>query len=215
MSGLRSPGRASGRSRSASPNPAWTWTGSGSPVASFASSPASRAARPAAPAARRPVRRGRRRSSSAPRSPPRGRPPPRRRRPPAATRTRSAGRDAPAAGQRSELLPARADPRRRIARVDEHPLRVRRAQERRGVGLGVRREPPRVDGLLGRLAAEVLRQHADRAPVRHRGGDVRPLAGVAALREQAAELVEPARRRAQDAVRVLVDERDGAQYFSK
>jgi CMP-2-keto-3-deoxyoctulosonic acid synthetase len=44
---------------------------------------------------------------------------------------------------------------------------------------------------------------------------VRPLARVVALGEQAAELVERARRRAQDAVRVVVDERDRAQYFSK
>jgi hypothetical protein len=44
---------------------------------------------------------------------------------------------------------------------------------------------------------------------------VRPLARIVALREQAAELVERPGRVAQDAVRVMVDERDRAQYFSK
>jgi hypothetical protein len=44
---------------------------------------------------------------------------------------------------------------------------------------------------------------------------VRPLPGIIALREQPAELVERARRLAQDAVRVVVGERDAAQYFSK
>jgi hypothetical protein len=43
---------------------------------------------------------------------------------------------------------------------------------------------------------------------------VRPLARVGALGEQAAELVER-RRRTDDPVRMVVDERDGAQYFSK
>jgi len=37
---------------------------------------------------------------------------------------------------------------------------------------------------------------------------VRPLARVGRLREEAAELVEGRRRRAQDPVRVMVDERD-------
>jgi hypothetical protein len=44
---------------------------------------------------------------------------------------------------------------------------------------------------------------------------VRPLARILALREQPAELVERRRRRAQDAVRVVVDEPDAVQYFSK
>jgi hypothetical protein len=44
---------------------------------------------------------------------------------------------------------------------------------------------------------------------------MRPLARVRALGEEPAELVEGRRRRAQDAVRVVVDERDPAQYFSK
>jgi hypothetical protein len=43
---------------------------------------------------------------------------------------------------------------------------------------------------------------------------VRPLARVGALREEAAELVQR-RLLAQDAVRVVVDERDAAQYFKK
>jgi hypothetical protein len=44
---------------------------------------------------------------------------------------------------------------------------------------------------------------------------VRPLPRVRALGEEAAELVERRGRRAQDAVRVVVDERDLVQYFSK
>jgi hypothetical protein len=43
---------------------------------------------------------------------------------------------------------------------------------------------------------------------------VRPLAGVRALGEEAAELVQR-RLLAQNAVRVVVDERDPAQYFKK
>jgi hypothetical protein len=61
----------------------------------------------------------------------------------------------------------------------------------------------------------VLGQHAHRALVRDARGDVRPLPGVGALGEQAAELVEAGRRRAEDPVRVVVDVRDLAQYFSK
>jgi hypothetical protein len=44
---------------------------------------------------------------------------------------------------------------------------------------------------------------------------VRPLARVGALGEEAPELVERLRLRAEDPVRVVVDERDAAQYFSK
>jgi hypothetical protein len=44
---------------------------------------------------------------------------------------------------------------------------------------------------------------------------VRPLPRIVALGEQPAELVERARRRAQDPVRVVVDEPDAVQYFSK
>jgi hypothetical protein len=55
----------------------------------------------------------------------------------------------------------------------------------------------------------------DCAAVRHAGRDVRPLPRVRALGEQAAELVERRRWRAQHAVCVMVDERDLVQYFSK
>jgi hypothetical protein len=44
---------------------------------------------------------------------------------------------------------------------------------------------------------------------------MRPLARVGALGEQAAELVERARRRAEDPMRVVVDMPDSAQYFAK
>ena len=44
--------------------------------------------------------------------------------------------------------------------------------------------------------------------------DVRPLARVVALREEAAKLVER-RRRAEDPVRVVVDEWSLVQYFEK
>jgi hypothetical protein len=59
------------------------------------------------------------------------------------------------------------------------------------------------------------RQHRDRAPVHHAGGHVRPLPRVGALGEEPAELVEAGRRRAQDAVRVMIDRRCLDQYFSK
>ena len=103
----------------------------------------------------------------------------------------------------------------REAVVEESDLRVRRAQERRGVLVEVGREPPREHRLLGRLAAEERGQLADRAAVGDRGRDVRPLARVGALREEPAELVERRRPHAQEPVRVLVDERDLAQYFEK
>jgi hypothetical protein len=73
----------------------------------------------------------------------------------------------------------------------------------------------REDRVLRGGAAEEARQRADRPPVRDRRGHVRPLPGVIAFREQPAELVERARRRAQDAVRVVVDQPDAVQYFSK
>jgi hypothetical protein len=44
---------------------------------------------------------------------------------------------------------------------------------------------------------------------------VRPLARIGALREEAAELVEALRTAAEDPVRVVVDQRDAAQYFRK
>jgi hypothetical protein len=71
-----------------------------------------------------------------------------------------------------------------------------------------------VDGLLRLLAAEEGGELANRSPVGDRRGDVRPLPRIGALREEPAELVER-RLRAQDPVRVLVDEPDGAQYFRK
>jgi hypothetical protein len=61
----------------------------------------------------------------------------------------------------------------------------------------------------------VRSEHGDRASVGHGGRDMRPLARVATLGEQAAEIVERGRRLAQDPVRVLVDERNAVQYFSK
>jgi hypothetical protein len=70
-----------------------------------------------------------------------------------------------------------------------------------------------IDRLLGGVAAEQLRELAERAPVREAGGDVRPLAGIGALREENAELVQRRRRPAQDPVRVVVDEGDPTQYF--
>jgi hypothetical protein len=61
----------------------------------------------------------------------------------------------------------------------------------------------------------VLREHAHGALVRDARSHVRPLERVGALGEQAAELVERARRRAEDPVRVMVDMPDSAQYFAK
>jgi hypothetical protein len=61
----------------------------------------------------------------------------------------------------------------------------------------------------------VSREQTHRAAIRDAGGDVRPLPWVCALREQAAKLVEGRRWLAQDGVRVVVDQRDLVQYFSK
>jgi hypothetical protein len=44
---------------------------------------------------------------------------------------------------------------------------------------------------------------------------VRPLGRIRALGEEPAEVVERRRVRAQDPVRVLVDEPDAVQYFEK
>jgi hypothetical protein len=68
---------------------------------------------------------------------------------------------------------------------------------------------------LVRLDAEMGRQLLDRAAVRHPGRDVRPLPRIRALGEQAPELVDRRRLSTQDPVRVVVDEADLAQYFSK
>src|SRR5215208_3209781 len=107
-----------------------------------------------------------------------------------------------AARELAELVPACPFARRWIAVVDEERHRPRRAEE-----------PRRVHRRLGRLAVEELREVADRPPVRQRRRNVAPLARVAALGEEAAELVER-RNAAQDAVRVRVDELH-AQYFRK
>jgi hypothetical protein len=61
----------------------------------------------------------------------------------------------------------------------------------------------------------MLRDRQDCAPVREAVCDVRPLSRVGALGEQPAEVVERIRVRAQDPVRVVIDERDLVQYFSK
>ncbi len=71
-----------------------------------------------------------------------------------------------------------------------------------------------VDRRLGVLAAEEVGQLPNRAAVGNAGRDVRPLARIGALGEQPAELVER-RPRAQDPVRVVVDELDPGQYFKK
>src|SRR5205823_14745004 len=102
-----------------------------------------------------------------------------------------------------------------ISVVHEQDLGVRRAQERGGVLRRIAREPALVDRALVRVAAEVGRDRGDRAAVREAGRDVRPLTRIGALGEEAAELVERRGRRAQHAVRVVVDERDLVQYFSK
>jgi hypothetical protein len=118
------------------------------------------------------------------------------------------------AGQLSHPLPALPLAGRREAVIDQQPLGAGGAEHRRRVGVRIGRAPVREHGILGGLAAQHRRQLRDRAAVGQAGGHVRPLARVGALGEQAAELVER-RRRTDDPVRVVVDERDGAQYFSK
>ncbi len=71
-----------------------------------------------------------------------------------------------------------------------------------------------VDRAFGLVAAEEVGQLAHGAAVRDARRHVWPLAGVEALREEPAELVE-GRLRAEDSVRVMVDEPDPAQYFEK
>ena len=102
---------------------------------------------------------------------------------------------------------------RRKAVVDEQDLRARRAQERRRVLVRLARKAMRVDRVLRRLDAQMRGELAHGAPVREAGRDVRPLARVVALREEAAKLVERRRRLAEEPVRVVVDEADRAQYF--
>ena len=60
------------------------------------------------------------------------------------------------------------------------------------------------DRLLPGFASQLEREQLNRPLVHDRGCDMRPLAGIGALGEQAAELVEVAGRRSQDAVRVVV-----------
>jgi hypothetical protein len=72
-----------------------------------------------------------------------------------------------------------------------------------------------VHGLFRRFDAEVSRDVTHGAPIRQTGRDVRPLARIGALGEEAAKLVQRPRRRAQDPMSVLVDEADRAQYFEK
>jgi hypothetical protein len=71
-----------------------------------------------------------------------------------------------------------------------------------------------VDRLLRRLAAEERGELAERAPVGNARRDVRPLTRVRAFREAPAELVEPGPVE-QDAVGVVIDEREAVQYFRK
>jgi hypothetical protein len=61
----------------------------------------------------------------------------------------------------------------------------------------------------------MLSDREDRAPVGEPVRDMRPLSRVGALGEEPAEVVERARVRAQDPMRVVIDERDLVQYFSK
>jgi hypothetical protein len=68
---------------------------------------------------------------------------------------------------------------------------------------------------LRRLELENLRQLSEHASVRKARRHVRPLARVKALGEEPAKLVEVRRLLAQEPVRMVVDERDRAQYFRK
>lgn len=113
-----------------------------------------------------------------------------------------------------ELVPGRPDVGRREAVVEEEVLRVRLREQPARVLTRLGREPVREDGLLGRLDTEQLRKFPDPSAVRDAGGDVGPLPRIRALAEEAPKLVER-RLRPQDPVRVVVDERDLAQYFSK
>ena len=78
-----------------------------------------------------------------------------------------------------------------------------------------RSRAPATAARTGRLAVQVLCEGAYGALVGHTRRHVRPLAWVGALREQAAELIQRAARRAEDPVRVMVDVPEAAQYFAK
>jgi hypothetical protein len=114
-----------------------------------------------------------------------------------------------------ELLPRGADVGRRVAVVEQQELAVRRREQPARVFARLDRDAAGVDGLLDRLDAEQLGELADRAPVRDPGRDVRPLARVRALGEEPPELVKARGPRGQDPVRVVIDRRELAQYFSK
>ena len=114
----------------------------------------------------------------------------------------------------AELIPGRALSGRRIAVVDEQPLRSRRTQQGRGVLSRVGREPILVYRTFRRLEVEERRELPDRTAIRQTGGNVQPLPRVRALREEPAKLVER-RLTAQDAVRVVIDQFDRVQYFEK
>ena len=120
-----------------------------------------------------------------------------------------------ATGKLTQPAPVRSRSRRRKAVVDEQRLRPRGTQQRRRVLRRIGNQPVLVHGFLGRRAPEELGELAQRAPVREPGCDVRPLPRVWALREEAAELVDGRGRLEIDAVRVMVDEADRAQYFEK
>jgi hypothetical protein len=70
------------------------------------------------------------------------------------------------------------------------------------------------DGLLGRLAAQQLGKQGKRPQVGEPGRDMRPLAWIGALGEEAAERVERLGS-FDDPVCVVVDEGDLVQYFEK
>ena len=120
----------------------------------------------------------------------------------------------PAAAELAHPAPVRALARCGEAVVDEQPSGAGGAQERRRVLVGRRGAAVGEHGILGRVAAEQRRERGDRAQVGEPRRDVRPLARVLALGEQPPERVEGLRGR-DDPVRVVVDERDLAQYFSK
>ena len=84
-----------------------------------------------------------------------------------------------------------------------------------GLAVFIGCQPSLIDGVLCRLAIQVLCERVDGALVGDTRCHVRPLPWVVALREQAAELVEAGGRRAEYAVCVVVDVADTAQYFAK
>ena len=112
-------------------------------------------------------------------------------------------------------MPLDPGPGGRVAVIDEQDLRAGRTQERRRVLTDFAAQAVLVHSLLRRLDAEELGKLTHGAPIRETRRDVRPLARVGALGEEATKLVERRRRRAQEPVRVVVDETDRVQYFEK